>query len=168
MDVTLAMLKKNREMEKIEIMVSSDVILVFDKYKQFGKDSVEACGILIGRHSVDGRKINIDIASQPSESDIRKKYYFKMDSNHHQQLLDNQFIKSQNESVYLGTWHSHPELIPIPSIWDIIDWKKQFKENKHLFDNMIFIIVGQRVIKYWLINNGVIFEIKQECILHDN
>lgn len=162
-----AILKKYKKVQNIKIIVSKDVKLVFDKYKQMDEDSVEACGILIGQHSVDKKKIIIDTATSPSKSDKREKYYFKIDSKPHQQILDGKFIESQKESVYLGTWHSHPEPIPAPSKCDIKDWKKQYRDNKHLFDNMIFVIVGKTTIKYWIINKNRLSEIEKDLISYE-
>lgn len=162
-----AMLKKHFVLKKIEIIVFTDTEKIFEKYRQTKKNGTEACGILIGRHSVDKNKIRIEIATAPSKSDKREKYYFSIDSKHHQQILDNQFVESQNEAVYLGTWHSHPEPIPTPSKCDIKDWKKQYKINKHLFKNMIFVIVGQTTIKYWTMNKNKLSEIKKEFISYE-
>jgi integrative and conjugative element protein (TIGR02256 family) len=161
-----AILKKYKKVQNIKIIVPKDVKLVFDKYKQMEEDGVEACGILIGQHSVD-EKIIIDTATAPSKSDKREKHYFKIDSKPHQRILDGKFIESQKESVYLGTWHSHPEPIPAPSKCDIKDWKKQYRLNKHLFDNMIFAIVGITTIKYWIINKSRLSEIKEDLISYE-
>ena len=71
-----AILKKYKKVQNIKIIVPKDVKLVFDKYKQMDEDSVEACGILIGQHSVDKRNIIIDTETSRSKSDKIEKYYF--------------------------------------------------------------------------------------------
>ena len=162
------MFRKHKTEKKFKVVITQNVSSIFENYKQIKADSVEACGILIGKHSEDGRRITLDFATPPSLNDRRKKYSFKIDSQYHQKVLNQQFYESQNESVYLGTWHSHPEPIPSPSRCDINDWKKQYEKNKCLFDKMIFIIVGESATRYWLINNGEISEIKKECIRYEN
>jgi integrative and conjugative element protein (TIGR02256 family) len=151
----------------ITIIIPKNVKTTFKKYKQVSTNSIEACGILIGRHSKDGKKIIIEIATEPSKNDVRKEYSFKMNSKYHQKILDQKFIDSRNESVYLGTWHTHPEPIPSPSKCDINDWKKQYRKNEHLFDKMVFIIVGQFKNKLWLINKGTLYELKEENIIYE-
>lgn len=159
--------KKYKKTQNTKIIVPRNVKLVLDKYKQMEENSVEACGILIGQHSVDEKQIIIDTATSPSKYDKRGKHYFKMNPKPHQQILDGKFVESQKESVYLGTWHSHPEPIPAPSKCDIKDWKKQYRENKHLFDKMIFVIVGETIIKYWIINKKRLSEIKEDLISYE-
>ncbi|KAA3597437.1 MAG: hypothetical protein DWQ06_13620 [Calditrichaeota bacterium] len=159
--------KKRKKIKAIQLKVSPNVKLVFDRNKQIGENTLEACGILIGRHSEDGKEIRVELATPPSKFDVRKRFSFKIHSKHHQKILSDKFITSQNELVFLGTWHSHPEPKPTPSECDIKDWKKQFKKNKHLFDYMIFAIVGQKQIRYWLVKNGNYSRIKKKCVCYE-
>lgn len=111
----------------------------------------EACGILIGTHSICNNQVCITSITEPTKKDKRGKYFFKMDSRHHQKILNEAFEKSGNEAVYVGTWHTHPENYPDPSSDDIKDWRKQFKSNKKLFNKMLFCIVGIKEVKFWVI-----------------
>ena len=137
------------------------------KYKQVEKHSIESCGILIGTHSLDGKKIEIHHITEPSSNDIRKKYFFKMNSQFHQKKLNKIFIESGDECVYLGTWHTHPEKIPMPSKCDINDWKKQYKENNKMFDKMCFMIIGQTSKIIWMINDSGIIKLPRENIIYE-
>lgn len=138
----------------IRIDATREVYQVFNSFRQIKKKDKESCGILVGTHSIDEKTIEIKIATKPGKHDIRTRYSYKMTSKHHMKILKKAYKKSNTEQVYLGTWHSHPENVPSPSTVDIDDWNKQYNDNIHLFDKMIFIIVGIVKTKWWIIENG--------------
>lgn len=145
----------------IDILISKNVLKIFDSFKQLKKNDKEACGILIGKHSCNGQSIRIEIATKPGKKDIRKRMYYEIKSSHHTKVLEKCFKESKFESVYLGTWHTHPESTPSPSKVDIRDWKKQYKKNSHLFDKMVFAIVGTTEVIYWVIEKGTLKKFKK-------
>lgn len=136
----------------VMINISREIYETFKHFKQLDKNDTEACGLLIGTHSIDGELLTIKIVTTPGKKDIRKRYSYKIKSKHHVEILKKSFKESNSKEVYLGTWHTHPEDIPTPSSVDIIDWKKQYQKNKHLFEKMIFIIVGRQKILCWSID----------------
>lgn len=140
----------------IRVDVVREVYQVFDYFRQTGAKDREAFGILIGTHSIDEKIIKIKIATKPGRGDRRTRFSYEMKSKHHMGILKKAFKNSNSEEVYLGTWHSHPEAEPNPSKLDIKDWKKQYRSNAHLFDKMIFVIVGIKKIKWWRIVKGKI------------
>ncbi len=152
MDVTFVMVKVKAEKK---------VCKVFEFFRQVKNEDKEACGLLIGTHSIDGQNIMIKRATKPGKKDIRKRYSYKIKSKHHTDELDRAFKESNSEEVYLGTWHSHPEKIPHPSWIDKKDWKKQYKKNSKLFDRMVFVIVGLEEVGYWLVDRKGIQKIKK-------
>jgi integrative and conjugative element protein (TIGR02256 family) len=99
----------------IILRISKSVQSVFDEYRQIKKNDLEACGILIGNHKIDGNTICINYVTKPQEKDVRGRYSYKMDAAIHQNILEKYFKLSNNEEVYLGTWHSHPESYSMPS-----------------------------------------------------
>ncbi|MFX9397410.1 Mov34/MPN/PAD-1 family protein, partial [Acinetobacter baumannii] len=52
---------------------------------------------------------------------------------------------SNGTSVYLGTWHSHPQNIPTPSNIDYADWKSCILRNPDR--QLFFAIVGIQAIR---------------------
>lgn len=162
-----AMDKISIEVKCPSIIISNNVKKIFEKNKQVGHNSLEACGILIGNHRVDGKTLFIKHATIPQERDIRKRNSFKLISNRHQSVLNQYFIKSSNEDIYLGTWHSHPENNPIPSNNDILDWNKQFKTNINLFSRMVFVIVGIKNTNYWIIEDSKVFKLPGRNIIYE-
>jgi integrative and conjugative element protein (TIGR02256 family) len=162
-----AISKNGRIKEYYSFIISKPVKEIFYQYRQVKNTSLEACGVLIGNHKMNGNIIYVKYATIPHEKDIRRRYSFKLDSASHQNILEKYFKLSENEDVYLGTWHTHPENIPIPSNDDIIDWKKQYNSNKNLFKRMIFTIVGIRKVRYWMIDKNNLVELSGREIIHE-
>lgn len=149
----------------ISVLVFGGVTDKFNKYKQVSNLN-EACGILIGTHSVDESKITITLATEPDCNDKRSRFAFKIKSNKHNKTLQNRFTKSGNREVYLGTWHTHPEDHPTPSKRDTDDWLKQYYINRNLFESMLFTIVGIKTNKWFLVNDNGIFVLDSNLIHH--
>lgn len=150
----------------ISILVSGNVIDKFNKYKQVNNQN-EACGILIGTHSVDESKITITFATEPDSNDKRSRFAFKIKSKKHNKTLQNRFSKSGNREVYLGTWHTHPEDHPTPSKCDNDDWLKQYSNNKDLFEVMLFVIVGIKTNKWFLVNKKGLLALNRASVQHE-
>ena len=153
--------------EYYSLIISKSVKRIFYQYRQTKNTNLEACGILIGNHKLNSNLIYIKYATIPQEKDTRSRYSFRLDSISHQNILEKHFKISENEDVYLGTWHTHPENIPIPSKDDIIDWKKQYNTNKNLFKRMIFTIVGIKKVKYWMIDKNNLVELSGREIIYE-
>jgi integrative and conjugative element protein (TIGR02256 family) len=149
------------------LIISKLVQEVFLKHRQIKDTNTEACGVLIGNHLINGKTIHLKIATTPQAKDKRRRYSFELNSVSHQNILDSYFKLSNNEDVYLGTWHTHPEKIPTPSNKDIADWNKQYMSNKKLFNRMIFTIVGINKIRFWMIEKNKLFELLGREISYD-
>lgn len=150
---------------EVLIRINKLVMEIFQKHKQVN-DKDEACGVLIGTHEIDGSKINICFATEPDFKDKRGRCFFRIISSKHNEILQNRFKNSDNREVYLGTWHTHPEDDPTPSRRDTDDWMKQYKANKHLFDIMVFVIVGRRAIRWYSIFDDSISELCENSIAY--
>jgi integrative and conjugative element protein (TIGR02256 family) len=116
--------KKNNE---ISLLISKAVQEVFHNYRQTKFNHLEACGVLIGNHKIDGNMIYLKFATIPQTKDLRGRHSFKLDSSSHQTILDKHFKVSDYEDVYIGTWHTHSEDNPKPSYIDINDGKNNIK-----------------------------------------
>lgn len=149
----------------ISVLIYKGVIEKFNIYKQNNNQN-EACGILIGTHSIDELIITITFATEPDNNDKRSRFSFKIKSNRHNKTLQKRFSKSGNREVYLGTWHTHPEDHPNPSKCDTDDWLKQYSINRDLFESMLFVIIGIKTNKWFLVNNNGIFVLDSNVIFH--
>jgi integrative and conjugative element protein (TIGR02256 family) len=151
----------------IILRISKSVQSVFDEYRQIKENDLEACGILIGNHKIDGNTICINYVTKPQGKDVRGRYSYKMDAATHQNILEKYFKLSNNEEVYLGTWHSHPESYPMPSRDDIIDWEKQHKSNENIFPRMVFAIIGIKKVKFWITKKCGFFELAERSLKYE-
>jgi integrative and conjugative element protein (TIGR02256 family) len=159
--------KKATSCNNIILRISKSVQNVFDEYRQIKKDDLEGCGVLIGNHKIDGNTICINYATKPHNKDVRRRYSYKINAEIHQNILEKYFNSSDNEEVYLGTWHSHPESYPMPSRDDIIDWKKQYKFNENIFPRMIFAIIGIKKEKFWITKKCGFFELAERNLKYE-
>ena len=46
---------------------------------------------------------------------------------------------------FLGTWHTHPEAVPAPSVTDKETSLDQFRRSAHSLRWMLMVVVGTRV-----------------------
>jgi len=149
----MSALRDSSAMPRLE--VTNEVATILESFCQLTADDREACGLLIGTHSLAGERIRIEHATIPSKEDIRSRFSFKLRDISHQQHLDRLFLSSGREKVLLGTWHSHPEPRPRPSEVDRRDWLKQFRLNETLLGRMVFSIVGTAMTRFWLVERRV-------------
>jgi integrative and conjugative element protein (TIGR02256 family) len=61
--------------------------------------------------------------------------------------VDKAYESSDQLLGYIGTWHTHPQDIPIPSGIDKIDWKSHEQENPDR--PLFFIVVGLKKISIY-------------------
>ena len=83
----------------------------------------EAGGMLLGYENACTGNFTVSGATEPQITDIRSRISLVL-SKQHQELLKS--LKSPYG--YIGTWHTHPSKIPVPSFVDLRDWKKSIKK----------------------------------------
>ena len=129
----------------LDLSISKSVYELWLKFRQINHHDTEACGVLIGTKDIDTNHYWIESVTVPMSKDIRTKYSFTMKDPRHQQIVDKAYLDSNGTSIYLGTWHSHPQAIPIPSHIDYQDWQRCLKRNPDR--SLFFIIIGLEQIK---------------------
>lgn len=125
--------------QDIQLSIPKVVLDQLSGFRQLSSDQPEAAGLLIGYADVNG-DITIDSFTMPKPTDTRKRAYFKLDAECHQQEIDLAFDSSDGILGYFGTWHTHPQNIPEPSGVDIVDWKKH--DNENAGRQLFFIVIG--------------------------
>jgi len=123
-----------------KIHISETVIEIFERYKQNNKKDNESGGILIGQ--IKDNNIYILKASIPNKFDKSSRYYFECNKDAAQIIINYEFYNSNQKSIYIGEWHTHPEKDPTPSNVDKNMIIKQFKNNKLNEPFLILIIQG--------------------------
>jgi integrative and conjugative element protein (TIGR02256 family) len=100
--------------------------------------NTETGGILCGyyRDSV----LVVESASGPGPHASHQVDEFVVDKNYMHQFLDQQYVESLGNNIYLGEWHTHPQRIPTPSEQDLKSIYERTLEWKH--GEIVFLIIG--------------------------
>jgi integrative and conjugative element protein (TIGR02256 family) len=132
------------------------VVLCFEYYRQDQPDLLEAGGVLLGRYDDNGQDVHIVSVSTPHPDDIRTRNSFQMVSDHHQNVVDQQFVASEGTELYAGGWHTHPEAVPYPSNTDLATWSDtltRWRDQSARMDvgshSLFFVIVGSEPVNLW-------------------
>jgi integrative and conjugative element protein (TIGR02256 family) len=122
-------------------------------FKQFKCWSPESGGVIVGR-CLDNNNFIFDDVSVPSKKDIRSRFNFLRKTYYHQDFVNEVWSKSDGTINYLGEWHTHPELHPMPSFIDRKNWKKLIKTTVFDGEVLFFIIMGIECLKLWEIDKN--------------
>lgn len=105
--------------------------------RQFDKN--EDCGILFGSQISDERiRIN-SISDSCCDNASALKCSCHLDAAKANNLIAEEFNKSNQTRVYIGEWHTHPEDYPLPSSIDNSQWELCRKNST---ESLIFVIFG--------------------------
>ena len=129
--------------------LSPEVLFKLKEFVQVSSSAKEAGGVLMGRFIKGSKDIIVDELTIPMIGDKRTRLTFKRISPLHQLELEKAWMKSHGTCNYLGEWHTHPEMIPIPSSVDIKDWKRKLRTDTFSSRYLYFVIVGTACIKVW-------------------
>lgn len=119
------------------LVLSPQVIGRFEDNRQSHISSKEAGGQLFARF-VD-ESIIVEYATGPYPCDKRKRCLFVPNRKREQQDIDAFYDKNLH---YVGTWHTHPEMIPTPSCMDITNTQTRFLKSEHVLQSFVAVIVG--------------------------
>ncbi len=139
------------------ILIEKNVLAIFTKYEQHSKLNNEACGILMCSIDKNMKNVYINHATSPQPKDIRRYMYFFLKDRNHQKELDMIYEQSKGTVFLCGTWHTHPEDIPVASKLDIKEWGKFIKGNVDAIEHFYFVIVGKKDISiYTYIDKNIV------------
>lgn len=132
-----------------KIKLAGSVIEILQQHKQVNKDSFESGGVLLGRFIKVSKNIVVDKITPPMKGDKQTRFSFKRLSPLHQEIITEEWKKSNGTCNYLGEWHTHPEDYPTPSGVDIKDWKRKLKKDVFSGRYLYFVIAGIKSIEIW-------------------
>lgn len=128
--------------------IGLSALVMMRSYVQDAPEKAEAGGILLGRHILGSDDIIVDDITTPMSDDQRSRFQFFRARRQHQEAIDRAWEKSSGTCTYLGEWHTHPELSPIPSFIDRLHWQQKLVRDR--FDEPIFfVIVGISQVCAW-------------------
>ena len=122
------------------VTVSQEVAGVWHCHRQTGATDVESFGVLMGTTSANHQEIWIEALTTPMPLDCSSRFSFALRDPGHQRAVCQTFAFSGGETIYLGTWHTHPEPVPDPSETDRKDWATCLRANRGR--PLAFVLVG--------------------------
>jgi integrative and conjugative element protein (TIGR02256 family) len=125
-------------LKKFKILITDNVLEIFNKHKQLNQYDNESGGIVLGQ--ISGETIYINRVSPPNKLDKASRYGFVRNKNAAQIVVNYEFLNSDRQIIYLGEWHTHPEITPKPSSQDKKMIKEQYKYNV-LNEPFLFLII---------------------------
>ena len=143
------------------VHVSDEVAGVWDAHRQLAPDATESFGVLLGTTSVDRRNIWIERVTTPMAQDRRTRFSFSLRDPGHQRTVCGMFACSGGRSIYLGTWHTHPESVPKPSRIDRSDWVACLRANRRR--PLAFVLVGTDEVRVFVRARWRFRPLTEEC-----
>lgn len=120
---------------------STEAISTLMKYLQMECTSTEAGGFLLGYENATSGNITINAITEPQSEDDRSRVNF---------VRKHRLPKLNHLEGYIGTWHTHPQNIPFPSLTDYYDWKRCIRVNQKSTDLLVFLIAGRSEFRVWI------------------
>ena len=132
--------------------IVEECLETLNRKKQFGE--YENCGIIFGSQITE-RKIRINAISEScSIKTSAHECSCNLDIVKANQLIVEEFEKSNHTRFYLGEWHTHPEDYPSPSYQDLKSLRESYNKNKLVIPNLILMaIIGRKDI-CWKVYDG--------------
>jgi integrative and conjugative element protein (TIGR02256 family) len=116
------------------------------RFRQMNYDDCEAGGLVIGYENLETGNYTVVDMTLPGAHDLRSRVQFIRKDSNHLKVLD----QLKLNGGYIGTWHTHPQAIPIPSTTDIIDWKESMEVNANKTRYLVFVIAGTEQFRVWI------------------
>lgn len=143
------------------VAVCDEVTAVWHAHRQTAPDATESFGVLIGTTSIDRREIWIEKVTTPMPRDRRTRSSFTLCDPGHQRVVCRTFARSDDRSIYLGTWHTHPEPVPTPSGIDRKDWAECLRANPGR--PLAFALVGTEKTRVFVRKRWRFKPLREEC-----
>lgn len=103
-------------MRFVKALIKKEVLKVFSTEIDKSK-SLETGGVLVG--FFENNVINICNASPPGPKADHEEIFFQADPDFVDMFIDMEHANSGGKYSYLGEWHSHPQIKPVPSVIDL-------------------------------------------------
>lgn len=126
--------------EQVEVSITRPV-LQFMQSLVAKNTKIETGGVLAGHKDPNGN-FYITHASGPGPNAKQTAREFRKDVVFCQKFLDELFVATDQKTVYLGEWHSHPVLDNRPSGTDIDSLTQISVQSQYLIDNPVMIILS--------------------------
>lgn len=117
----------------IEPSAKNSLITETSKFK-----AAETGGVLCGYYKDE--YLVIESVSGPGPNALHSIDEFVMDKGFMDVFLDKEYLSSAGKYIYIGEWHTHPQIYPKPSDQDIKSIVERSFEWQH--GEIVFLIIG--------------------------
>lgn len=122
--------------------IEDSVLAVFQLFQQRNPWSKEAGGVLIGKQVENDNHYVLSAISTPTKYDKQTRCSFTRSIKSAQPFIDERWRNSGGIENYIGEWHTHPEITPVPSRIDKALIRQVVLDKSSPFSKVILIIVG--------------------------
>jgi integrative and conjugative element protein (TIGR02256 family) len=124
--------------ETTSVTITAEALASIEEHARAGGVESETGGILLGHERPAG--CHIAIAGGPGPGAVRTPTSFSRDLAHAEELAEEAW--RQRRAVWLGEWHTHVHVPPIPSETDLSSYLRHLQDVELRFDRFISIIIG--------------------------
>ena len=129
------------------VEILPEVIAEISKWTQKESCDCESGGFILGYKHESTGNISLEFVTTPQDEDISSRERFILRDKKHKLIIEKY---KEEKSYYMGLWHTHPQVIPNPSVIDIKDWKDTLLKDKTACKYIFFFIAGLEVIRVWV------------------
>lgn len=116
--------------------LSDQFIATIRRFRQTGSRP-EAGGMLFARFALP--EIFVELATIPQAHDLRSRLGFILHRPTKRRVIAKEFAKGLH---YIGEWHTHPQLIPRPSLADFQSMRDTFSSSRLELNYLVMVILG--------------------------
>lgn len=123
---------------QVKVAITPIALEALGRHVRAGGNGVETGGILLGHETPTA--YHILVAGGPGPGAVRTPTSFNRDLAHAENLAEQAW--QQHRAVWLGEWHTHVHVPPLPSETDLSSYLRHLDDVDLGFDHFISIIVG--------------------------
>ncbi|WP_340676199.1 Mov34/MPN/PAD-1 family protein [Paraperlucidibaca sp.] len=120
--------------------LSESVLAHFEANKQRNRMSCEAGGQLFAQIDNPGKRIKVVDATGPRSTDRRSIFGYVPDRVAEREEIFDSYSRGLH---FVGDWHTHRQLQPLPSATDNASMREMVMQSAHDLSGFIMVIVGQ-------------------------
>ena len=124
--------------ETTNVLITTEALAAIEQHVRAGGVELETGGILLGHETSTG--LHVAVAGGPGPRAVRTPMSFNRDLDHAEELAEEAW--QQQRAVWLGEWHTHVHVPPVPSETDLSSYLRHLDDADLGFDRFISIIIG--------------------------
>jgi len=129
---------------RLVVYITQEAIDTLVIHQQIDQYSPEAAGVFIGEIYLEEHTIIIKKAITTYEKNNASRYHVNLDIKKLQNMIDTEWIENGRTFLYLGEWHTHPELFPSPSLTDYLTFSGNYYRSTFEQNLILYAIIGTK------------------------